>query len=417
MAEPDFTNPELSANLADVIKREPSPVPGPSCAPVGQQPPIKEEAPEADYGYDDDDYSSLEGESSPYPEMDTAPEMDPIPESQLPKPESKVRCRYVAYTANDLTAVETDDRCPPNWPLAHLWPVYVGNFRCAALSQFKNAIRQYFASKGLLVRWFFQLDDEYFYNFQTKANLYDALVYFGSKQDAVQALECDHSIHNGYTLNVFPGREPVYFPSDRSAMFRKMKSGYVYSEEFFARALMARHGGVRCVVKYDIKNGAAEFYSVAQTQKVFATERQFEPTAVGNQTLQKQRFVENDISAEILKVLAEYPDALQMNENDPIFKKLKSGNLPEPLRCPGPPPRRHGSGRSGGGGGGSIQPVRRGPSKYSQKIKLNNKINKMRRQIERDLAEGREPFLKHGSKPDKKRFRQILEQVKREQGW
>lgn len=405
MAEPDFTNQELTANLADVIKREPSPIPGPSYAPVAQ-PPIKEEILDAgdDY-YDDDDYSSLEGDMS----MD--PEMEQIPESQLPKPESNARYRTANYTVEDLSVVEVDGRCPPNWPLANFWPVYVGNFRCAQENQCHNAIRHYFASKGLLVHWFFQLKDDYFLQFQRKANLYDGLVYFGSEQDAVKALESDHSIYNGYTLNVFPGRDPIYFPPDRSAMFRNIRSGYVYSEEFFARALMARHGGVRCVVKYDINNGAAEFYSVAQTQRVFSKERQFQPSLVGNQTLQKQRFIEANIREQILNALAQSPTALQMNKNDSIFLKLQKGILPEPLRCPGPPPRR------GGGGGGSIQPVRNGPSKYSQKTKLNSKLRKMRRQIERGLAEGREPRCKGRSKADKKRFNMIYNEVKNQKGW
>ncbi|KAL9696936.1 hypothetical protein quinque_000377 [Culex quinquefasciatus] len=388
MAEPDFTNPELSA---DAIKREPSPIAGPSCAPVEQPPPIKDEVPDGDFDeFDEDGYSSLEGEPTVEP---MAPS---IPVEQLPKPDSMTRLRYMPYTVQDLSAGAVDGRCPQDWPLAHLWPVYVGNFRCADAAQCSSAIRHYFASKGLL----------------KKANLYDGLVYFGSEQDAVQALGADHSIHNGYTLNVFPGRDPVFFPPDRSAMFRNIRSGYVYSEEFFARALMARHGGVRCVVKFDIKNGAAEFYSVAQTQGVFSKERQFQPSLVGHQALQKQRYVEANIQEQILNGLGAQPNALLMTENDPIYRKMQSAELPEPLRCPGPPPRRH------GGGDGSIQPVRRGPSKYSQKVKFNNKLKKMRRLIERDLAEGREPHLnRHCSKQDKKRFQQIYNQVKQQRKW
>ncbi|XP_038120471.1 uncharacterized protein LOC6046226 [Culex quinquefasciatus] len=404
MAEPDFTNPELSA---DAIKREPSPIAGPSCAPVEQPPPIKDEVPDGDFDeFDEDGYSSLEGEPTVEP---MAPS---IPVEQLPKPDSMTRLRYMPYTVQDLSAGAVDGRCPQDWPLAHLWPVYVGNFRCADAAQCSSAIRHYFASKGLLVRWFFQLKDDYYFQFQKKANLYDGLVYFGSEQDAVQALGADHSIHNGYTLNVFPGRDPVFFPPDRSAMFRNIRSGYVYSEEFFARALMARHGGVRCVVKFDIKNGAAEFYSVAQTQGVFSKERQFQPSLVGHQALQKQRYVEANIQEQILNGLGAQPNALLMTENDPIYRKMQSAELPEPLRCPGPPPRRH------GGGDGSIQPVRRGPSKYSQKVKFNNKLKKMRRLIERDLAEGREPHLnRHCSKQDKKRFQQIYNQVKQQRKW
>lgn len=337
--------------------------------------------------------------------------LPPIPPEQMPKPEVDIPVRNTPYLVQELDVLVMDGRCPPDWPLSHLWPVFMGNFRCSAAHQYGKAVRQFFASKGLLVRWHFQLLDDYFYQFQLKANLYDGLVYFGCEQDANYALECDHSLYNGYTLNVFPGREPIYFPADRSAIFRNMKSGIVYSEEFFARAMMRRHGGVRCVVKYDIKTGAAEFYTPAQKDKMFAGERQFHPLPVGHQTLQKQRFVEANVQQQIQNELRKDPSALHINTHDSIFRSLQTGNLPQPLKCPGPPPRR------GGGGSGGIQPVRNGPTKQQMRTKLNNKLKKMRRIIERDLAQGKEPKKFAYTKADKRRYREIYNQVKREGNW
>lgn len=414
MAEPDFTNTD---NLADVIKREPSPIPGPSWQHEPQQqqpvPPIKMEY--LQDLYDEEDDSSQDEE---LPDEFHLPEaIGSAPENPTKEINGPLRVR--PYDESDLKPVAVDGRCAADWPLAHLWPVYVGNFRCADCTQCWNAIRHFFGSKGLLVHWFFQLNDDYYFQFQKKANLYDGLVYFGSEQDAQLALQCDHSIHNGYTLNVFPGRDPVYFPPDRSAMFREMRTGYVYSEEFFTRALVARHGAVRCVVKFDIKNGAAEFYSVAQAQKVFATERQFKPTPVGYLALQKQRYVESNLLQQIRNALRTNPSALPLTPADSIYRNLNQGNLPKALVCPGPPPypRRggHGGGRGGGSGSGGstdIRPVRRGPSKYAQKTKLNAKLRKMRREIERDIAEGKQPVPnRHYPKADKKRWRAIYAEI------
>lgn len=406
MAEPDFTNTALSANLADVIKREPSPIPGPSG--LQQQQHHPEPAVKMEYLqdlYDDDGDDSSQDEELPE-EFKLPPEMAPVPENPTQLITGPLRKN--PYDESELKPVAVDGRCAFDWPLAHLWPVFVGNFRCADPSQYRNAVRYYFASKGLLVHWSFQLHDDYYFQFQRKANLYDGLVYFGSEQDAQLALQCDHSIHNGYTLNVFPGRDPVYFPPDRSAMFRDMRSGYVYSEEFFTRALVARHGAVRCVVKFDIKNGAAEFYSVAQTQKLFAEERQFKPTPVGYLALQKQRYVEANLLEQIRNSLRTNPAALPLTPTDSIFRNLHQGICPQALKCPGPPPsRRHGHG-GGGAGESSVRPMRRGPTKQHQNTKLNNKLKKMRREIERDIAEGKNPEPnRHYHKEDRKRWRMV----------
>lgn len=391
MAEPDFTDASLTNNLADVIKRDPSPTPSSSYQQQQPQPaPVKIE-------YLQDLYDEEDEDSSQDEEMPDEFKLPPGSTGDNQVRELIGPLRKNPYDESELKAGAVDGRCQPGWPLAHLWPVYVGNFRCSKKSGCRDAIRLYFASKGLLVHWFVQLNDDYFYHFQLKANLYDGLVYFGSEQDAQLALQCDHSLYNGYTLNVFPGREPVYFPPDRSAMFMDIRSGYVYSEEFFTRALVARHGPVRCVVKFNIKNAAAEFYSVAQKQKLFTEERQFKPTPVGYRVLQKQRYVEANIMELIQKTLQANPTALPILPTDPVFRDLQQGILPHALVCTGP---------------SDIQPVRRGPSKRFQQTKLNNKLKKMRRQIERDLIEGKQPqpsrFLR---KPDKQRWQKVLDEV------
>lgn len=409
MAEPDFTDSTLSANLADVIKQEPEPVAGPSWQQQEMQQPAPVKMEYLQDLYDEEDDSSQDEELPEEFQLPT--EIYPVPEDQtrvITKP-----LRKVPYDERELMPGAVDGRCQPGWPLAHLWPVYVGNFRCADYTQCRNAIRYYFGSKGLLVHWFFQLNDDYYFQFQKKANLYDGLVYFGSEQDAQLALQCDHTLHNGYTLNVFPGRDPVYFPPDRSAMFRDIRCGYVYSEEFFTRALVARHGAVRCVVKFDIKNAAAEFYSVTQAQNLFAKERQFKPTPVAYQALQKQRYVEANLLEQIHNSLRTNPSALPLTPGDSIFRSLNRGVLPQALICTGP--ARGPAVRGGGPRTNDVRPVRNGPSKRSMRTKLNNKLQKMRRQIERAIAEGKQPEPnKYLPKRDKQRWREIYAEVQEE---
>lgn len=389
-AEPDFTNTELSTELADVIKQEPDA--GLSCSD-----PQQDESGELINGVD---YLLSE-------EEDDCPE---VPASQMPKPENNDAARELQYTAQELNDTVKDPRCAADWPLAHLWPVYIDNFRCTSQNVCTHTIRQYFGSKGLLVRWFFSLNDDYLRQFQQKANLYDGLVYFGSEEDARQAIQhCDHSIYNGYTMNVFPGRDPVYFPANRSIMYKNMKSGYVYSEEFLMRHMVRRFGGVRCVVKYDINNGAVEFFTEEQKRRAFTEGRQFRSSPVANdQTLQKQRFVEFNVRDKILTALRQNPNALQMNPLDPIFLMLQAGQRPMPLKCEGPPGRRNEP---------VVRPLRRGPTKQQSQTKFNNKMKKMRRQIERAFSEGREPKHKGYTKADKKRFAELYQQISKERKW
>ncbi|XP_001843501.2 uncharacterized protein LOC6032990 [Culex quinquefasciatus] len=114
------------------------------------------------------------------------------------------------YCAADLNPTTVDPSCDPDWPLAHLWPVYVFNFRVNVLrgDRRNDQIREYFAAKGLLATCIFiPYDCEAISN-----QLIDMLVYFTSREDAATAIElCHRDSYYGHRLNVFPGREPVFF--------------------------------------------------------------------------------------------------------------------------------------------------------------------------------------------------------------
>lgn len=227
------------------------------------------------------------------------------------------------YSMADLNPTVRDPLCKSNIAkLACLWPVYVGNFKDTQVSL-------YFASRELHVRYWFRREDEYFRDFQLKAKLYDMLVYFVSERDAKLAVKlCHRATYKGYTLNVFPGREPVYFEADRTLCVRNMKSGRKFSEQFFEqRVRKLSRGEVKCVVKFDTATGAVEFERPEQAAQARRTDNLWTYEPVRGQ-LQKQRFLEQDVLPQIEKNVAERPNALNVSKKDDNWRKLLSGVRP-----------------------------------------------------------------------------------------
>ncbi|XP_058825076.1 uncharacterized protein LOC131685391 [Topomyia yanbarensis] len=308
------------------------------------------------------------------------------------------------YTLQDLHPTLKDPRCDPNWPLANLWPVFVSNFRCADVTKLDFSLRRFFASKGLFVRWWFQQTDDYYREFQTRAGLYDMLVYFVSEKDAQLAIErCNRTIFEAYTLNVLDGREPVYFPADRTIYFKNMKSGFVFSQQFFEKH-MARYGHVVCAVKYDIKTGAVEYRGTQGKHKARNAQRLWNAVPVPND-LKKQRYLEDDLRHNIQQCLQNYPDVLKVNENDAVTR-WALGDPNESLLL-----QSHNTGRQY-----VAKPLRRGPTK-SQTIKIQSRNDKKaQRRIYEDLRAGVQPRCYQKAKTAKKRFRKMLEAAKQEMG-
>ncbi|XP_021697263.1 uncharacterized protein LOC110675786 [Aedes aegypti] len=126
------------------------------------------------------------------------------------------------------------------------------------------------------------------------------LVYFVSERDADFAIrKCHREIYKGYPLNVFPGRESVYFDPSRSLQATRMKNERIYSELFFEKHVkFIQKSTVTCAVKFDTRSGAMEFASTADKAKVQFGERFFE-FKPAPQRLRKQRFLEQDILDQI----------------------------------------------------------------------------------------------------------------------
>lgn len=304
------------------------------------------------------------------------------------------------YQKAEMSPTRRDPRCPSGTELAYFWPVYVGNFRCQNRQDEFDSVKKYFAWKGLHVRWWYRkVDDAYYSDFQTKAGLYDMLVYFVSEEDANFAIRnCHRSMFMGYPLNVFPGRQPIYFDPKRSLQAQKMKSGRVYSELFFEKHVKFLQGvDVTCAVKFDIKSGAMEFASREGMIKARKGERlwNFEPVP---HRLRKQRFLEQDLLAQIEAHLLLHPEALQLDPNDKYAKMLLQNKRPHLDPNPQYPP----------------VPLRNGPTKRVQKTRLERKTKEEARRISRAVAEGRTPKCYGKTVEAKKRFSKILDAAVKE---
>lgn len=277
---------------------------------------------------------------------------------------------HPGYILADMNPTARDPQCASSTNLACFWPVYVGNFKAAAHAEVDNKVQLYFASRGLHVRWCIQQIDDYYAEFQRPAGLYDMLVYFVSERDAKLAIEwCHRDSFNGYTLNVFPGRYPVYFDPVRSVHAQNMKSGRIFSEHFFEKHVKRYDVEVDCVVKFDTKNGALEFAKSSDVIRAQTMERMWTYLPVTGQ-MQKQRFLEKDLMKEIETLLAGFPNALEPKQDDKYMKMLLQGQRPFVN-----PNVEH-----------KVVPLRRGPPKHVQMKRFQQKQKKLAKAKEKRLA-------------------------------
>lgn len=235
------------------------------------------------------------------------------------------------YTLEDFTPTVRDPRCTiDSNELAYLWPVYVSNFRSTDRGNQVEAAKAYFASKGLYVRWCCRPDEGKFSDFQRTVGIYDMLVYFISERDANRAIEqCHRDVHREYTLNVFPGRVAAYFDPARSVKVWKEGEDIVYSEQFYENnvTMINPKPQISCTVKFDILYGAIEFASREDMTRAMNIQHKFRWARM-SEPLQKQRFLERDLTREIRCQLAWYPNALRFNPNDKYVQMLMNGIRP-----------------------------------------------------------------------------------------
>lgn len=211
--------------------------------------------------------------------------------------------------------------------ISWFWPVYVGNFPCVdRYDDFRN-VREYFASKGLLVRCAFRVKG------QIVNGIYDMLVYFATEGEAHFAIDhCHRDTYGGYTLNVFPGRVPLHFDPTRSFMFGTKTEFSVYGLQSFENYVASLNPSAKITssVKIDSEYGTVEFATREQMKRVMKA-NQFEVKPLFK-VMQIQRFLEKDLLDKIELYLESIPNGLRINQGDQFITTVLEVKQPAPVR-------------------------------------------------------------------------------------
>ncbi|XP_058450234.1 uncharacterized protein LOC131429846 [Malaya genurostris] len=239
------------------------------------------------------------------------------------------------YVDKDFQPTIRDPRCKADWPLATFWPVYVGNFRLhGKLGKDYNcahAIHKYFALKGIPSFVVFRLKNNFFKEYQQLVGLYDMLVYFCCEKDANRAIQwCHRDLYFGYRLNVYSGRTPVYFNNYKSWRFEHIKTEDKMETEATLEDYFQRFGDVLAVSKQDLDGVFVQFRTKIRfrdDQSTFENDR-FKGASV-EERVQRQRFVEQDVEAEILKEIAEVPQFIRSRPRRSVMVSLMHGVIPD----------------------------------------------------------------------------------------
>uniref|UniRef100_A0A1Q3EY55 Uncharacterized protein n=2 Tax=Culex tarsalis TaxID=7177 RepID=A0A1Q3EY55_CULTA len=243
-----------------------------------------------------------------------------------------------SFTEADLyptTTTDPDPECSdPEWPLARYWPVYVSNFRLDDLEEERrNAqVASFFAAKGLLTRMIFIREPEdchYYRAFQRMALLLDMLVYFTRAEDAVRAIRlCHRSTYHGHRLNVWPGRKPVFFDRTRSIGFATAKNFCAEKSETAIELMFQGKLGpcVETVARFNLSDVVVEFLNEELMKAGIRTARWFPKELT--EPARKQRFLEQDVEAELLTMIADKPGFMDTVPPKDILGPLLEGKIP-----------------------------------------------------------------------------------------
>lgn len=218
---------------------------------------------------------------------------------------------------------------PTNFALAHMWPVYVGNFRCKNFHQLPSEVHDYFASKGLLARQVFVREKDEYFEVQHHNGLYDFLVYFCTKQAADFAVQNAHrERYYGHKLNVFPGRYPSYFDPARTVKLHLFRQCNSATEEHLEHYIFAESlGKIDCIIKHGPRKVFVQYQSVEDRNKALQKVIIFEPAPV-YQRQRQQRLLERDVMQEIIERYTADPEFLQMGPSIEMIDALQQGYIP-----------------------------------------------------------------------------------------
>ncbi|XP_053695331.1 uncharacterized protein LOC128742869 isoform X2 [Sabethes cyaneus] len=234
------------------------------------------------------------------------------------------------YTKRDLEPTERDPRCKIDWPLGTYWPVYVGNFRLFRKkdSDFNclNAVHKYFASKGLPSFMVFRLKDDFFKDYQKLVGFYDFLVYFCCLKDANRAVQwCHRDLYYGYRLNVYSGRVPVYFSTQKAWFFKARQSEDRLESEENLESYFSMYEEVAAISKQDFDGVYVQFSAKTRFRDFHKDRFGISPIL---EQVQRQRYIEQDVEAEILKEIKDNPKFMNRRTPPYLMTPLMHGVIP-----------------------------------------------------------------------------------------
>ncbi|XP_055640884.1 uncharacterized protein LOC129778171 isoform X2 [Toxorhynchites rutilus septentrionalis] len=241
------------------------------------------------------------------------------------------------YSDKDFSPTTLDPRCKPDWPLAAFWPVYVGNFRLYRRHDgdynCTHAVHKYFASKGIPAFMVFRRKDTFFEEYQKRVGFYDMLVYFCCEKDANRAVQwCHRDRYYGHHLNVCNGRTPDFFPKRKSWRFEHMIVEDKLESETSLEHYLRQYDGVKYVSKQDLDGVFVQFYRVSRHgfSDAFLDDERFLAIPIDD-TVRKQRFIEQDVEDELRKKIAENEKFMRLRPKRHMLESLKHGVIP-PMR-------------------------------------------------------------------------------------
>ncbi|KAL9696937.1 hypothetical protein quinque_000378 [Culex quinquefasciatus] len=226
-----------------------------------------------------------------------------------------------------------DPLVDPDWPLAAFWPAYLSNFmvnnwidQWNALKHWYAQVSDFFAYKGFQTRmiYFHTLDSDYL-QLQKKNMLIEALVYFGSEEEAERAIAtCHRCRYFGHWLNVLPGRTPEYFCNELSV--RLVKGPAPTSESHLEHSLRP-FAKVKLAIRHSIGNILVQFSSKEGMLKALASQANWKPIQL-MEPVRIQRFLESDVKMGIQWEMEKQPDFLTQRPRRKIWQYFEDGIQP-----------------------------------------------------------------------------------------
>lgn len=168
---------------------------------------------------------------------------------------------------------------------------------------------------------------------QRKTLLQDMLVYFTCQEDAERAIRCcDKTTYYGHTLNVLPGRVPVYFDPERTVCFRVGKKSFHLTDTIVEQKLRYRGcDNIGTIVKYTDCEVFVEFDDGYSMRRAVAETKLWIPSMLSH-PVKKQRYLEQDCKYQMMFMIQENPSFLDMVPPEYVLNDLLNGKLPPVVR-------------------------------------------------------------------------------------